>query len=472
MLPALYLSLSGTQIDSGRIGSGFVSIPQTAESGGLSVSITSSSPDRITITSPTVVIPSGQSTVPFYFTAAIPGSTTISAIVPGLATAVISLTSALPVSSPDFFGLSVLDYVNVAPQLTYGTTRTWDAHPGLDWAEANPAQNQFNFAPLNAYIAVNANRNLQILYTFGRTPLWASTNPTATGSYGPGQCAAPILSAWDQYVTAVVTTAAGRIRYWELWNEPDQAGTWCSDIPTMVTMAQHAYKIIKSIDPTAQVLSPAATGGAGATWLNDFIVAGGKGTFDIVAFHGYEGAQAERITAIVDVYRLVLARYNLGALPLWDTECSWGAGGESTIGDNDHRAAFVSKYLVLQWSKAVDRVLWYAYDSEPEWGRLTDSEGNPAPPSIAFGETRTWLVGSTLTQPCAINGAGTYTCNISRSGGYTAQVLWNSTTDTSVTIPPGMTEYRDLSGTIHPIVGATVTATYFPILVESAPIPR
>jgi len=162
----------------------------------------------------------------------------------------------------------------------------------------NPAVGQYNFAPLNTFIATNQSRETQILYTFGRTPQWASTSPDATGPYGPGQCAPPILSAWDQYVTEAVTNAAGRIKYWELWNEPDQRASYCGDIQSMVTMAQHAYAIIKSIDPSATVLSPAASGEAGATWFDSFLTAGGLNTFDVVAFHGYGGAQAEQITAV------------------------------------------------------------------------------------------------------------------------------------------------------------------------------
>ncbi len=115
-----------------------------------------------------------------------------------------------------FFGLTVLNYQNVMPLLPIGTGRTWDAWPALDWAEANPAAGQYNFAPLNASIAMHQSRDTQIVYTFGRTPQWASTKPHETGPYGPGQCGPPILSAWDQYVAAVVTNAAGRIKYWEL----------------------------------------------------------------------------------------------------------------------------------------------------------------------------------------------------------------------------------------------------------------
>src|ERR1700733_6793066 len=389
----------------------------------------------------------------------------------GFAPRTARITIAPPIASSAFFGLTVLDYKNMNPSLTFGTTRTWDAYPALDWAEINPAARQYNFAPLNSYIATNMSRGAQVLYTFGRTPRWASTAPDAVGSYGPGQCAPPVLTAWDQYVAAIVKIAAGRIKYWELWNEPDQANSYCGDLATIVTMAQHAYRIIKSIDPSAMVLSPAATGRTGAKWLDSFIRAGGFHTFDIVAFHGYEGVQAERITAIVDAYRLVLSQHDLSAMPLWDTECSWG---ENNIGDDTHRAAFLSKYFFLQWSKGVDRVLWYAYDGDPKWGRLIDTAGNLLPDGVAYGETYKWIVGATMTQLCAQDQNGTWTCSLTRPGGYKAQVVWNSIAASrlSFSAPAQMTDYRDLSGGVHPIVDGTVQVQNLPILLETGPRPH
>ena len=372
-------------------------------------------------------------------------------------------------ASSTFFGLTVINYQRVTPPLTFGTTRTWDAYPALDWADANPAAEHYNFAPLNTYIATNQSANTQIVYTLGRPPQWASTRPDAASPYGRGQCAPPILAAWDQYVTAVVKNAAGRIKYWELWNEPDQKASYCGDIPSLVAIAQHAYAIIKKIDPSATVLSPSPIGAAGATWLDSFLTAGGLNTFDVVAFHGYGGAQAEQINAIVDDNRLVMSHHNLSALPLWDTECSWG---ESNIGDDAHRAAFLSKYFFLQWSRGVDRVLWYAYDADPQWGRLIDATGNLLPSGIAYGESYKWIVGAILTQPCARDKTGTWTCSITRPRGYQAEILWNSTVTapTSAKAPSQMKDYRDLGGNVNPIINGTVPVQNLPILLETGPI--
>ncbi len=365
-----------------------------------------------------------------------------------------------------FFGLTVNDFANVKPLVTFGTTRSWDAYPGLDWAEANPAPGQYDFASLDSFIAINQARGAEMIYTFGRTPQWAATQPNAPGPYGPGQCAPPQLAVWDQYVAAVVTRAAGQIHYWELWNEPNAAEYYCGDVATMVTMAQHANEIIKSIDPTAKVLSPGVAGSAGPAWLGAFLSGGGSSYVDIIAFHGYGTANAEDLNQIVTSYRTVMMSADVDAsMPLWDTEGSWG---ESTIGDDSHRAAFVAKYYVLQWSQGVARVVWYAYDNSDCWGRLMGTEPGLNAAGIAYGETYKWMVGATLTKPCSADGNGTWVCSLTRPGNYQAEIIWNSTKDFGgYAVPDAMGDYRDLAGNNNPITNGVVPVGNSPILIES-----
>jgi len=370
-----------------------------------------------------------------------------------------------------FFGLTVLDYENVKPALTFGITRTWDAYPGLDWADANPSPGEYKFRPLDNYLSMYGGTGHEVIYTFGRTPRWASTRPDQKGAYFEGQCGAPNLDAWDAYVRAIVQHAAGRIHYWELWNEPDQSRFYCGDIPQLVQMAQHAYPIIKQLDPSAVVLSPAMTGGAGAGVLAQFIAGGGGKTFDAVAFHGYEGTNAEAIIPIVAVYRHALASYNLDVnLPLIDTECSWGG---NPIGDEAHQAAFLAKYFILQSSAKVSRVLWYAYDGDPQWGRLIDSQNHLLQDGVAYAETYKWLVGSVLQSACVADSTGTWTCQVSRPEGYQALIVWNSnaTNDIGYRVPGWAVDYRDLAGHVTSVINGSVPIGNNPILIESKPLP-
>jgi hypothetical protein len=114
-----------------------------------------------------------------------------------------------------FFGMTVLDSGNVNPPLNYGTTRTWDSFPMLDWADINSSPGVYHFERLDAFVQLNQARGADVIYTFGRTPQWASSQPDTPGPYGSGECAPPAdLKNWDNYVTAIASHVGTRITYW------------------------------------------------------------------------------------------------------------------------------------------------------------------------------------------------------------------------------------------------------------------
>ena len=375
--------------------------------------------------------------------------------------------SVIPAS---YFGLTVQES-NITPDLNYATTRSWDSKPGPDWADSNPAPGVYDFANLDLFIAANepsATNGLaqarDIIYTLGRTPLWASSKPTVSTPYGPGECAPPSSFAyWDEYLTAVVTHAAGRIKYWELWNEPQNTSYYCGDIPTLVTMAQHARSIIKSIDPDALIISPGMAGGTeGPVWLNTFLADGGSTLVDLIGFHGYWDQTAEDLVTEIAKYRAVMSTNGVSSLPMWDTEAS----GE-LIPNWEMQGAFLSKYYLLHWSQGVQRFLWYGYDTAPEWGQLWTAASGDNVSANAYAQTYEWMVGATMSSRCAEDSNSNWACQFTRTN-YEAIALWNSTTTTTLTVPAQFVQYRDLWGGVHPIVDNTVNVSNDPILVETA----
>ncbi len=369
-----------------------------------------------------------------------------------------------------YFGLTVQES-NVTADLQYATTRSWDAIPGPDWADSNPSAGVYNFANLDLFIAANepsANNGLtqarDMIYTLGRTPQWASSNPTATTPYGDGQCAPPSsLTYWDDYLTAVVTHAAGRIKYWELWNEPQNTSYYCGDIPTLVTMAQHAQTIIKSIDPDAILISPGMAGGTeGPVWLNTFLADGGATAVDAIGFHGYWDQTAEDLVTEIGQYQAVMATNGVSSLPMWDTE-----GSGKQMPSWELQSAFLAKYYLLHWSMGIQRFVWYGYDTTPEWGQLWTAAGGDNESATAFAQTYDWMVGATMSSPCAMDSNSNWTCQFTRSN-YESMALWNSTQSASYTVPSQFVQYRDMLGVVHPIVNNTVTAGNDPILVETS----
>jgi hypothetical protein len=368
------------------------------------------------------------------------------------------------------FGMTVLDSENVTPSLDYGTTRTWDSYPMLDWAEINSAPGVYDFRHLDAFIKMSQERGVDVIYTFGRTPRWASSKPEAPGPYGPGQCAPPIdFQDWDDYVTAIASHAGVRINYWELWNEPQDSDFYCGDTRTLVTMAQHAYRIIKSINPAAQVITPTCTALGGPAWLDVYLSEGGGNYADIMSFHGYRNTEAESINGVVSRYQEVLAAHSQSSKPLWDTEGDWAGDPANVLQGSGDRSAFIAKYYLLQWSDGVSRFVWYAYDGGP-WGGLWDPATGTEPEVASYTIVQQWMVGASMTSGCTSDSSGTWSCTLSRDGGYQALVLWNSTNTVSYQVPKQYTDLRDLIGNLRSLSGDSLQVGNSPVLVETGKV--
>lgn len=426
----------------------------------------------------------------------------------GILTAVLAVLVAIaPAQSvpTNYFGLHMHSGVvsqQPWPTVSFGSIRLWDA--AVAWKDINKSNGAYSWASLDKWLAAAQAHNDDLLYTFGRTPQWASSSPYESGcSGGPGTCAPPNDlnpdgSGTDQhfkdFVTALAThnknSSTAHIKYWELWNEPFNSPNWVGTIPQMVRMAGDATAIIKSIDPSAIVLVPSVCieGLQGRNWLDAYLSAGGKSYADAVAFHGYVQKPgtpllAENILAYISKTQAILAKYGLQNKPLWDTEASWGKSAVSSpaFNDADSRMGFVARMHLLQRSAGVARFYWYQWNSPSDLGTLwVPNPTNPLAagtvlkPGIAYGQVEQWMGGATMTSACSANGT-VWTCNLSRPNGYVARAVWDTAqscangtcTTSSYPVSTQFVQYRTLDGKIVPVTGSTVPIGYKPILLEN-----
>ena len=236
----------------------------------------------------------------------------------------------------------------------------------------------------------------------------------------------------------------------------------------MITMAQHAARIIKGIDPSALILSPATTGGPGPAWLGSFLSGGGAASIDVIAFHGYWSAQAEDVVKVISNYKAVAAANGVAGKPMWDTEASWAGFGNLGTPSNSLQIGFVAKYYLLHWSQGVSRFIWYAYDGGAIWGGFGASSASESPAAASYKQVYSWMVGATLTAPCSSTAGGIWTCTLSRPGGYSAEVVWISNKNATFTAPAQYTVYRDLTGAVHNLGSHSITIGDQPILLETS----
>ena len=363
----------------------------------------------------------------------------------------------------------------------YGRCRIWDVK-GTYWSNIETSPGVFNFAALDAALAdaKQAGINDGCIFTWGSTPPWASSNPTdATCDYGPGGCWPPTDLAFDgtgtdQMVITAITAIASHVNdpnyllthahilYWEPWNEPYRSvaisGTVCSSThlcsfngsyAQLVRLAEDFRTTIKSIDPTALIITPSGnayfqTEGrlVAANFLNcsskplagSGCTTGSRGSnaVDVINTHCYVWSQnPDDVVGYIQAMKALLSPVD-ASKPFFCDEGGWGTN--STTPDVDLQAGFVARWFVDILSQQATTAVWYAWDN-PGWGTLLvplgkngciQSAGCLTSAGVAYEQANSWLVGATLGS-CTVSGSVT-TCPLSRAGGFQAEMVWANLT--------------------------------------------
>lgn len=362
------------------------------------------------------------------------------------------------------------------PPDRFGTLRLWDS--GTSWTLLEPLKGVWNWQPLDTWVAAAEQHGIRdILLTLGQTPPWASTNPDDVNYVGAGAPAPPEnIQDWRDYITAVAQRYQGRIRYYEIWNEPNDPTYYTGSVAELAQLTAEAYRILKSVDPENTVVSPAAYQPG---YLDQLLQAGIAPNVDMIAFHFYQTPPENSAAAIANV-RLVMARNGVGAMPLWDTE---GASGDTTVPENLAAAYLVRKYLV-DLSFGSIRYDWYA------WGKATTfcvgtEENNPqtlTEAGRAFGILLEWLHGASLTS-ASIDASGTWQIGLawqpegSLTGADTRAgqlpggmnrgvIVWNPSATVQFAIPGALdaVSQHDIFGNVTRVDGANVPVGASPVL--------
>lgn len=360
-----------------------------------------------------------------------------------------------------FFGMHVASVTAEPwPTVPIGSLRIWDHWPYVSWASLHRAPNTFAWESLDALVEKAGRRGVEIVYTFGYVPPWASSQPAgACETVTPGTCYPPDLSAWRDFVNAIVARYGDRIRYWELWNEPNAKNFWSGHPEDLAAMAEIAYPIIKAAGGT--VLSPAPQGMNSDRWLQQYFRAGGHRYTDVVSFHGYLHGPPELIVTLTRKIAAITQEYGLGNKPLWDTEHSWGNSTWPFGDTQENQSVWLARFILLSAASGIDRSFWYMWDSA-EWGTLFDRKRRVClKPARAYREIHSWLVGT--TPACSVSG-GIYRCTL--LGGSGGVVMWRDAGASQTRVDPHLRSARNLWGEEVPVINGEIELGQSPILLH------
>ncbi|HEY1220540.1 MAG: carbohydrate binding domain-containing protein [Bryobacteraceae bacterium] len=346
------------------------------------------------------------------------------------------------------------------PTAKFGTLRLWDT--GTAWTSLEPQQGVWNWQPLDIWVAAAEQHGVQdILLTLGQTPPWASSNPDDVNYVGAGAPASPTDNQyWRDYITAVAQRYKGRIRYYEIWNEPNDPTYYTGSVAELAELTAEAYGIIKSVDPGNTVLSPAPYMPG---YLDQLLQAGIAQNVDMIAYHYYETPPEAAAAAIANVNQ-VIAEHGVSAIPVWATE---GASGDNTTVPESLAAAYlVRKYLVHLAFGSI-RFDWYA------WGKATTfcvgtEENDPrvlTEAGSAFGILLNWLHDASLTS-ASIDASHTWQIGLTLAGRNPGLIVWNPAATVQFAIPGTFhnVSQHDIFGNSTPVEGSTVSIGDSPIL--------
>lgn len=383
----------------------------------------------------------------------------------------------------EFFGMHFhgAGFAWPAPGFRIGSVRIWDADgvtsqgPAAQWAAINPAPGVYDWAGLDAHVARAEANGASVLFNFARTPQWASARPNEDSPYGPGQAAEPLtLQIWRDWVTAVATRYQGRIRYWEVWNEPNYPLFFTGTPEQLIDLAREAYTILKQIDPTNVVLTP---GFVDLGYLDRYLELGGGAYADVVAYHFYTDGEPEGVyrTQIPNA-KIILASRGQSAKPLWDTESGWW---QPPVYATEVGEAILARTYLMFWAGGLARHYHYAWDSPGPANielALRPDFTVPTPAGSALGEVTRWMTGARITS-VESDTSGTWILGLTMPAGTTAHAVWNTRASSAqprpfaVPLTWGATRARTLRGVESAIVpGAVVSIEARPLLIAQAPV--
>jgi Glycosyl hydrolases family 39 len=353
------------------------------------------------------------------------------------------------------------------PDLPIGAWRLWDAY--VAWADLEPQKGEWQFDTLDRYVALAEQHHVELLLVLGQSPAWASARPRERSPYHPGNAAEPKnLEDWRAYVRAIATRYKGKIRAYEIWNEPNLKQFWTGSVEQMVALTRDTSQIIHGIDPDAIVVSPSAVGTAGTRWLGAFLARGGGRYVDVIGFHFYVDPRApEAMLPLIQRVKRLMAQNGAGAKPLWNTESGWSR--PKPFPSDELAAAYLARAFVLNWAAGVERFYWYAWDNH-DWVSLQTTERDNKtlkPAAKAYETVANWLVGARLDN-CREDAKSTWMCELRRSStqGDTQQwIVWNARGNIQLHIPQSWH-----AKTITPLLGAPAEIHGSSIAMDRTPV--
>lgn len=350
--------------------------------------------------------------------------------------------------------------------------RIWD--DGVTWRQLQPSRGTPNWGPLDAAVSnARATGVKDLLYVLGSTPLWAAAKSRKGEIYGPGSASHPRNdSDYLDFAGQVARRYRGKITSYQVWNEADLPDFYNGDPGQLAALTTKTYRLIKSIDPTAQVAAAGmvprqgrfAPGSFEDRYLAGLAAAGWP--VDAFAFSLYpERPDPSLRGQYLSIAQQALQRVGAPAKQIWESEVNYGSPQMQTFSDTAQRRLVAVSYLDSM-QLGVSRSYWYSWRTQlPQLGvRMTTPSGSSTAGARAYRVIMDWMAGKSW-HGCS-TASGVTRCDLG-SGPSTAAISYRAAGTSTLTAPAGARERCSLDGHCRSIkAGAAYTVGAEPVLIR------
>jgi len=223
-------------------------------------------------------------------------------------------------------GFETLDRRQFEPERAYkhvGNLGAKWARLSAGWGRCESVKGQYDFRWLDEIVDSLAREGVQAWFNLGYGNKFYTPGVEDDSAVG----FSPIFTAearagWTAFVTHLARHFAGRVKGWEIWNDPNDGGFWRPQKP-------NAASYVQLVEITAPILrressDAAIVGGSVSTcnlpFLEGCFDAGMGRHVDAVSFHPYWLPYPEDTEEFVEGLRQLLEKHGSTA-KLWQTEC-------------------------------------------------------------------------------------------------------------------------------------------------------
>lgn len=193
----------------------------------------------------------------------------------------------------------------------------WFRIHSISWHAVEPKKGEFHWEFYDDIINFYRKYGFEIMVCLGWTPRWASRDKNDT-AIGDGMhlwtTQSPNLDDYYNYVYTIVSRYKGRVKYWQITNEPPTSNFFNGTAHDYYQLVKTAYRAAKAADPSCAVV--ASSEAYSFQFVNDALSFGMGNYFDIMAAGDYN------IEASRQHWRMILNRHNLDK-PMLDPEILW-----------------------------------------------------------------------------------------------------------------------------------------------------